>query len=287
MAYNKRHVGFSRIIENVYRTSGYDDIDWESAVEWTSALMRIIGVPAAFVQKSTNGLDGNSLPIEISNYRGILPNDIVTRGSCRRIDINDNMEIYKFSAMQETTDLFFQTPGAESIDNPVFFDPYYNTVYIDENGESQPVTLTQSPSYYGTGDTFTYKIEGNIIFTNFKTGYVEMEYKGFAIDEDGLPAIPDDEKYIRAIVWEIIANTDRKTWRKNPSPQNKSIYNDSAQERDWAVSSARTKGRIPTVDELESIKNMWVRSIPKINEHATGFKTLGAQEVRYNQNNRT
>ncbi len=285
MAYNKQQVGFQRVIENVYRNSGYEDIDWEAAVEWTAALMRVIGVPSAFTNKSTNGLDGNPYPIEISNYRGKLPTDMVIRGSCRRIDINDNMEIYKFSAMQETTDLFFQTPPPDSISNPVFFDPTYNTVYIDENGESQPITLTQSPFYSNSGELFSYKIDNNIIFTDFKDGYVEMEYRGFAIDAQGLPLIPDDEKYIRAIVCEIIANTDIKKWRSNPaSPGMKALVNHSSQERDWAVAAARTKGRIPTIDELESIKKSWIRSISKINEHATGFKTLGSPEIRYNNN---
>jgi len=240
-------VGFQRIIENVYRNSGYEDIDWEAAVEWTAALMRVIGVPSAFTNKSTNGLNGNPYPIEISNYRGKLPTDMVIRGSCRRIDINDNMEIYKFSAMQETTDLFFQTPppNSSSINDPVFFDPTFNTFYIDENGDSQPLVLTQSPFYSNSGELFSYKIDNNIIFTDFKDGYVEIN-----------PA----------------------------SPGMKALVNHSSQERDWAVASARTKGRIPTIDELESIKKMWIRSIPKINEHATGFKTLGSPEIRYNNN---
>lgn len=286
MAYNGRHIGLSRIIENIYRDSGYDDIDWEAAVEWTAALMRIIGVPNAYTQKSTNGLDNNPTPIEISGHRGMLPNDIVVRGMCRKVELDDNNEIYKVNPMIETQDVFFQTTVKPNVDNPVFFDPYHKTVRINEDGDSEDVILTQSPIYNRTGDMLTYKVDGNVIFTNFEEGYVEMEYKGFAIDEQGLPMIPDDEKFIRAVVAEITWKLDKLRWRKNPSPQNKSIVNDSAQERDWAVASARTKARIPTLDEIEAIKNSWVRSITKINEHGTGFSTKHIPEVRYTQNKR-
>ena len=61
-------------------------------------------------------------------------------------------------------------------------------------------------------------------------------------------------------------------YRKNASPQNAAILNRSERERDWYVGAAITKGRIPSTDEMESIKKAWLRSIPKINEHGTNFK---------------
>ena len=286
MAYNKKYVSLGRVIESAYRDSGLDMIDWEAAVEWTAALIRLIGVPSSYVQKSTNDQDNNPPFIEISNYRGILPTDIVVRGECRRVELNTDGVPYKMASMTETDDIFFQTDSAQNSEYPVFFDPYFQTVSISDTGDSERVTLEQSPNYYGFSDTYSYKIEGNIIFTNFKEGYVEMAYKGFMTDEYGLPMIPDDEKYIRAVKWEIISNIDRIVWRKNPSPQNKSIYNESSQERDWAVSAAITKGRIPSTDELEAIKRSWLRSIPKTDEHSTNFKTLNISERRFTQNKR-
>jgi hypothetical protein len=94
--------------------------------------------------------------------------------------------------------------------------------------------------------------------------------------------IPDDYKYIRAIEDYIIERIDYRVWRRSPSPQNKSILNDCEQESAFSIGSARTKGRIPSVDQMESIKNMWLRSIPRISEHSNNFNSLNKQEVRYN-----
>ena len=119
-------------------------------------------------------------------------------------------------------------------------------------------------------------------------GKIKSDFsEAITLIQNSFAMIPDDEKYIRAVMWEIIANLDHIKWRKNPNNTGlRTIYNDSARERDWAVSSAITKGRIPTVDELEAMKNSWLRSIPKVNEHGTNFKTQNKAEARYTQNNR-
>lgn len=288
MAYNKQFVPLSRVIENAYRRSGEDFIDWESAIEWTAALIRVLGIPASYIQKSTNNQDNNPPFIEVNGYRGILPTDVVVRGNCRRVALNDDGVATRFAAMVESTNIFFGTDSTAERSHPVFFDPYFETVQVDDDGNSESLTLTQEPYYFGTTESFDYKVEGNIIFTQFETGYIEMEYKGFMTDSGGLPMIPDDEKYIRAIMWEIISNNDFVKWRKNPNNTGlKSVYNESNRERDWAVAAAITKARIPTLDEMEAMKNSWLRSIPKTNEHSTNFKTQNKPEIRYNQNNRS
>ena len=50
----------------------------------------------------------------------------------------------------------------------------------------------------------------------------------------------------------------------------------------FSIGAAITKGRIPSIDEMESIKNNWLRSISKILEHSNNFNTLNQRERRYN-----
>jgi hypothetical protein len=282
MAYSSKHVSLGRIIENIYRESGYDQVDWESALEWTISIMKILGVNNMFVNKTTNGLDNNFDPIEIINYRGVIPRDVIKINACRRIALNSDGYIYKFAAMTESSDIFFDSFVKPKNTSVQISNPYFPTYEIDDNGNPIPIELTSTDNIFQNRDFFNYKIEGDIIFTNFESGYVEMSYKGISLDEQGLPNIPDDEKLIRAITWEIIWKLDKLNWRKNPSPQNKSILNDSGQERDFAISSARNKARIPSIDEMEGLKRMWLRSIQNVNEHGTNFKTLGLPEIRYN-----
>ena len=41
---------------------------------------------------------------------------------------------------------------------------------------------------------------------------------------------------------------------------------------------------MPNKDQMESIKNTWLRIIPEINEHATASSTLGQRQIIYNAN---
>jgi len=59
-----------------------------------------------------------------------------------------------------------------------------------------------------------------------------------------------------------------------------SIYAKLAQERDWYIAAAQTRGHMPSVDQLEGIKNNIIRLIPKINQHSDAFKTANHQEQR-------
>lgn len=287
MAYNGRHKSLKSAMEEIYRDSGFDYVDWEDVVSWSFRLMGLIGAPNQYITKNTNGSNGAPKPIEISGFRGILPDDLVAKDSCRRITLDSEGTVSRFYPMVESSDVFFKNPAKSTEDYPVVTDPLYNTVYIDENGETQNVSITQDNNFpYGGGQMFTYKIEGNIIFTSFESGMVEMAYKAVPTDVDGFPMFPDDSKYLRAIVYEVIWQLDRRKYRRNPSPGNKAILNDSAQERAWAVGAAATKGKIPSIDEMESIKNSWLRSIPKINEHSSGFKTTSYPEQRWTHNRR-
>jgi hypothetical protein len=54
------------------------------------------------------------------------------------------------------------------------------------------------------------------------------------------------------------------------------------QERDWYIGAAQTRGHMPSVDMMESIKNNILRLIPKINQHSDGFASSGSQEQRNN-----
>jgi hypothetical protein len=41
---------------------------------------------------------------------------------------------------------------------------------------------------------------------------------------------------------------------------------------------------MPNTDQLEMIKNSWVRLVPEIKEHESGFSALGQEQRKYNYN---
>ena len=138
----------------------------------------------------------------------------------------------------------------------------------------------ESPNYSGK-QIHTYRVNNNVIFTSFKDGYIDVAYKAYPTDSDGLLMVPDDEKFRAALKYHLIYKIDWRKWRTNPaSPGLKALLNDSEMRRDWYVGAARNKSHIPTVDKMESIKNMTLRQVPRLNEHKNGFLTLNIQERR-------
>jgi len=53
-------------------------------------------------------------------------------------------------------------------------------------------------------------------------------------------------------------------------------------EKDWLfyVNSARGSANMPDSSQMERLKNVWVRLIPKQNEYANGFRGIANRENR-------
>jgi hypothetical protein len=287
MAYNPGYISLRSIIERVYRKAGIDKIEWEDALEWTADLMGLIGVPSQYIDRFTNGQGDNPQPICIIDGRGELPYGVINVKSCRRILFDRNGMVTSVAPMIKSSGTFYQYEDTNSLYE---LNVYPSLIHVT-NFELDSDDNLDVKEYIGEAlsrvsntinEPYQYKINGGYIFTNFMTGYVEMAYTSIPLDPEGFPLIPDDYKYIRALEDYLIERIDYKVWRQNPSPQNKSILNDSEQKSAFSIGAAITKGRIPSIDEMESIKNNWLRSISKILEHSNNFNTLNQRERRYN-----
>lgn len=134
-----------------------------------------------------------------------------------------------------------------------------------------------SPSAYARDNPdLTYKIQGDCIFTSEEKGKIEIAYNAVAVDNDGYPLIPDDESFIDALERYI------KKERYNILFDNGKITQQSLQvaqqEYAFAVGQASNSLIMPTIDQMESLKNMWTSLIQRTREHKRGFNTLGNQE---------
>jgi len=169
-----------------------------------------------------------------------------------------------------------------------FTTPIITNITEDLTGEvtssvlSEPVLVYGSEYKINPEAQFEYKINNGYIYTNFETGFIEFAFKGIVTDESGFPKIPDDQRYIEAVRWSLIEHIDYKKWRIGEIPDK--IYHYSEQQRDWYIASARSKANIPSIDKMESIKNMFLRSIPKVDFHDSYFKYANVPEKRYTLN---
>ena len=304
---NSKMVSLASIIERVYRTAEYESIPWSDASEDVIDVLRLIGVPQVYLDKATNGQGENPIPIIVENFRGELPRDLAVPGPCRLIYLTGSGDLASFRTMVESQDLFYQSPTLAE---------QYNTVYDNQSSTLVATSLElkmdeaqedvdngdlagaeviledviddvrQSQSRIVTSSRHNqdwdpkYKLNGDYMFTNFKNGFVEMSYRALPVDEMGMPMVPDNQKFINTVVWYLTMRMDYKKWRHTRNAGDEKVWRSSEQEYLWAVASARSAARVPSVDMMESIKRMILRSIPKINEHKTGFKNSNVQERR-------
>ena len=122
----------------------------------------------------------------------------------------------------------------------------------------------------------TYTINDCYIFTNFEEGQIVMAYKAFPTDSDGLPMVPDDQAYIQAVKYYIAEKVGQKLYIQGKMDMGR--FNHLQKERDWYVGKANSRAHLPTMDQMETWKNEFVRLIPNINAHGKGFKYLGDQQ---------
>lgn len=123
----------------------------------------------------------------------------------------------------------------------------------------------------------TYKIQNNVIITSIENGIIEIAYKAMPIDDEGYPLIPDNSTYSRALEsyiklqWFTILFDTGKI-----SPQ---VLNNTQQQYAWHVGQAQTDLIRPTIDEMQSITNMYNKFLPDItSDHFHGFINEGTGE---------
>jgi len=122
-----------------------------------------------------------------------------------------------------------------------------------------------------------YHVNNSYLFTNFEDGSIEIDYTAFSTDDDGYPMIPDDERFIRAVLAYCEYSIARKLWLKDCLSKDK--YKELEQDWLFYVNSAKTQAHIPNVDGAESLKNQISRLIQFSHHHASGFRYRNQPEI--------
>lgn len=115
--------------------------------------------------------------------------------------------------------------------------------------------------------------------TGLTTPTICITYLGVPVDDEGYPLVPDDVYFIEACSKYVTYMLDYREWRKGNLPDK--VVAKSEQDYLWYVNSARGSANMPGAHQLENIKNIWVRLIPKQNEFKNSFTDLNKQERRY------
>nr|DAS05459.1 MAG TPA: hypothetical protein [Crassvirales sp.] len=175
--------------------------------------------------------------IEIKEYRGTLPCDLI---SINQVRLHKNG-----MALGAMTDNFNAYPTH------------------DHNGDCS----RGEPSF---------KTQGRVIFTSIKEEKIDISYKAIMLDDEGLPLIPDNSIFLKAL--ELYIKKEWFTILFDMGKISPAVLNNTQQEYAFKAGQCNNEFVIPSVSEMEAITNMWNQLIPGVTEFRRGFKNLGDKE---------
>lgn len=129
-----------------------------------------------------------------------------------------------------------------------------------------------------------YTTNDNYIFVNFSEGHLIMSYTSYPTDSEGRPLIPDHASYREAMKAYVMERLGYRLYLQ--SKIGHQHYELLQQERAFYMQSARNMALTPDRDQMESIKNLWVRLLPNHSAHSSGMSNLGQGERMKNHTGR-
>lgn len=197
------------------------------------------------------------------------------------------LKIGAYSQFKEVSKCLTLTDGKACLPNG-----FYRIVDIMFN--SQPLSWasnTMANNYQCEGcnipkccTNYTFYINNGFIITNVDSATtvdcsedkICIVYIGIVVDEDGYPMIPDDVYFMEACAKYVTYMLDYQDWRKGQVADK--VMQKSEQDYLFYVNSARGAANMPSVAQLENLKNVMIRLIPKQNEYSNFFANNANQE---------
>jgi len=175
------------------------------------------------------------------------------------------------------------TDGSDNMPEPLTITNYrgelpcdVHSVFLARDYESKMPMVCKSSSYlrdmdqiYQRESQYSYTLNNNYIFTSFEEGQVELHYRAFPTNALGMPLVPDDIKFIMAVQAFIAERIGFRLFMQDHMTERK--YNKLEVDRAWYIGAAGTAAHIPSIDEMESIKNRFLRLRIHTDLHNTSF----------------
>lgn len=139
---------------------------------------------------------------------------------------------------------------------------------------------TFNPREYDFHTESTFKTQGNVILTSFRTGEITISYKALPVDETGIPLLIDNANFLKAL--ELYIKKEKFSDLYDEGKIRDGIMSKAETDYAWAVAQCEKEFIMPSLSELQSITNMWNTLIPRVSEFNNGFIELGNKEYLIN-----
>lgn len=314
--FNGKLKSYKYILERLYTDFGFDyNFQGAEAIEWLDSALRDLGLNRYYVDKVTDGnLDaGHQEPIEISNYTGALPCDLlgivqsavllegdyrnqqcspVYLGGLVYYDYN-NRKVCVTGQGPESCDcqtlLDWPSCACDNVHAPTLNCNQKSYVMIPMRYNTSTMYKAHGPYNgthctnldFNTHSTYTYQVNNNRITTNFKEGKVVMAYRAIPTDENGYPMIPDDNAAIEFILYSIASRIAQKLYLTDKWTADKLAL--MVNTRDTMYLKAISKTQLDNMDYYESFKNARLRVFKTPLDHRQFFANLNYNQQIYQQ----
>lgn len=277
-----------------------DDIKITDIREWISEAMEKIGAVQQLEHKVAN--------LKICDYQAKLPCDLYRlnqvafsfENSCGWLPmrkVTNSFGIYKKCSGCNPKMLVQDSALIPLVKNIFNLDDDKEALEILNSDKNIKQTLDALVNQYtvpsnngrliiGNPATFNtslqYSTKPGYITVNVPCGWVKVSYHAIPTDEDSMPMIPDIPSYFEAIFWYVAMKMSYPKYLKGQLSQN--IYYDMRSSWNFYRKQAYAEAMMPTVDELETIKNVWHKPYTEFRDHDTFFETTGDEQILYNWN---
>lgn len=253
------YTSLEEILERLHRNYGFS-IDKYNAAEWVWDVIGLLNIPYALEEKYSPELEITDwrvdIPVDCYNLQHVV--DVATgRVLLKSSDVFHRYNVEKKHELDATSEtIYFEGP----------------TVVVDANNAideaETSVFLAHGLSTYNK--QMTYEEYNGKLYFGYDSGKVVLHYTAFPVTDEGLPKIPDDPHYIRAVETYIA-----KTYALGLKIKGQIARDDLERlEQKYAFAAASVKGKALMPDDatMENIKNMQTRLIKIYNQRTSGFK---------------
>lgn len=129
---------------------------------------------------------------------------------------------------------------------------------------------------YKFSQEMTFKTQGQILFTSFKTGDVLVSYKAILTDKDGYPMLIDNAVFLKAL--ETYIKKEVFTILFDMGKIQQAVLQNTQQQYAWLAGQLQSEFTIPSISEMESIKRSWCTLLQRTTSFNDGFRNNGNQE---------
>jgi len=249
-----RTVSMGMLKEQLRQDYGFPDLDDSEIAEWIWRSMGLIGTPYPYEDKPVE--------LDVVEYRTELPIDLYSIVGVREKSTG--------IPLREMTDTFFKF-GESAFEGTTEIIADYDPA--SETGEYYETIVGPEAS----SEYFTFKTQGNYLYTYIQNGTIEMVYKAIPIDiVTGLPTIPDNVKYIRGVVSFIAERIAFRMFLKDQLSESK--YNYILKDYSFNVGAAQAECHALDPSRAETLLNRWKSTYLGTDHFDTNFRYLGSRE---------